>query len=462
MKLWLKISLICIAVLLLVVGACSTLLLFSARDRILSATIDSAENEIKNIKVSFIGMMQYYTKEDAEPIVKYSLAKYCFSRVNLNDASALIAGDDTLQSNIGFDPQDFLPQPPLSKLDEDSPNHYMGTVSGRNVLIEGIQVTDLSDKYVIYVAKDITDVYKNIGKLIVWFCLISATGILAGIGLIIFLVRWTTKPLKDLSRSAKKIAQGNYAGRAAVSTRDEIGELARDFNAMADAVQSNYEELKEVAQRQQLFIGGLTHEFKTPLTSVIGHAETLLYTSMPEETAQNSLLHIHEQCRWLERLTQKLLKLVALNEEIEIKEESVQDLLGAVKESTAETLQKRGVSLEIGNTAGTLPMDFDLMQSLLINLVDNASKASAAGQTVEIRAYERTVEVTDSGIGMPAEELSRIAEPFYRVDKSRSKKMGGAGLGLALVQKIADAHGAGIAIESEPGKGTTVRVIFPG
>ena len=124
-------------------------------------------------------------------------------------------------------------------------------------------------------------------------------------------------------------------------TDDEIGELAKDFNAMAGAVQTHFEEQKEIMQRQQLFIGAVTHEFKTPLTSVIGHAETLLYTHMPEDVAANSLSHIHEQCQWLERLTQKLLKLITMGEDIAPKEESVGALLAAVSESVSETLGRR-------------------------------------------------------------------------------------------------------------------------
>ena len=121
----------------------------------------------------------------------------------------------------------------------------------------------------------------------------------------------------------------------------------------------------------------------------------------------------------------------------------------------------RGVLLETECDAGALPMDFDLMLSLLVNLVDNASKASSPGQTVSLRARGRTIEVEDHGIGIPAEEVPRVLEPFYMVDKSRSKKMGGTGLGLALARRIAEAHGAEISIRSEQGGGTTVSVVFP-
>jgi signal transduction histidine kinase len=383
------------------------------KEKILSLTIENAQSEQTDLKNSFSQMVTLYGSDDLGPIEKQSLAKYCF-RYFSKDTAALISGDETIYSNISIDPQSLLPQ---SKL--DSQKYCLSKVNGMNILIVGSKV-DLMP-YAIYTVQDITDTYTSISQLIWQFGLISIVCILIGITLIIVLLRLATKPLTELSRSVKGIAQGEYAERVHVSTKDEVGELALDFNSMAGAVQAHVEALKEITQRQQLFIGGLTHEFKTPLTSVIGHAETLLYTQMPAEIVENSLLYIHNQCRWLERLTQKLLMLITLQQRIQLKEESVEALLDTVRNSVTETLTKRGVLLEIKTDIPTLPMDFDLMLSLCINLVDNASKASCAGQTVSLLAHGSMIEVIDHGLGIPDEELPRITEPFYRVDKSRSK-----------------------------------------
>lgn len=455
MKLWQKISLICTAVFVLIVGACSTLLLLNSRSSILSMTIQSTKKDLVNLETSFTGMVSYYGREDASPIVKRSLINYFFSQFASNTA-VLISNDEALYNNLVFDPQTLLPRDGLG---DDT--YYIGTIQGRHVLVVGSNTTLLSGSYTIYNVRDITDVYQNITRMIWRFGAISIAGILTGMLLIVFLVRYETRPLKDLGHTARDIAGGGYGERAAVHTRDEIGELARDFNAMAEAVQTHIEEQREIMERQQLFIGAVTHEFKTPLTSVIGHSETLLYTRMPADVVENSLSHIHEQCQWMERLTQKLLMLITMGEDIAAREESVEGLLAAVRESVSETLQKRGITLETVCEIDTLPMDFDLMQSLLVNLVDNASKASSPGQTVTVRAYDRTLEAVDQGIGIPADELPRIMEPFYMVDKSRSRKMGGSGLGLALAKRIAEAHGAHIVIESAPGQGTAIQVIFP-
>ncbi len=455
MKLWLKTAIICAGVLLLTVGACSTLLLLTSRDRILSISIESAKAEQRDLQESFRQMMTYYERNDLDETTKRSMIQYIF-RSFANETSVLISDNETIYSNLSFDPSALLPL-----TEQNAQKDYEGSVKGTNVLIVGDRINLLTDRYAIYTVRDLTDVYKGISKMIWQFGAISLCCIVAGTTLIVILLIFATRPLKKLGLSVKRIAQGEYSERAQAGTKDEVGELARDFNSMAGAVQAQVEALTELTQRQQIFIGGLTHEFKTPLTSVIGHAETLLYTKMPEESVINSLTHIHEQCRWLERLTQKLLKLITLQEDIQLKEESVQALLDAATESTAETLQKRGITLETECSAETLPMDTDLMLSLLVNLIDNASKASKPGQTIRIAAMDHTIEVQDQGMGIPEAEISRITEPFYMVDKSRSKKLGGAGLGLALVKQIAEAHGAQMMIQSTRGKGTRIRIIFP-
>ena len=258
----------------------------------------------------------------------------------------------------------------------------------------------------------------------------------------------------------KRISGGEYTQRAEVASHDEVGSLAADFNAMADAVETHIAELTETADRQQLFIGGVTHEFKTPLATMLIHSDTLLNANVNRRQMDVSLKHINNQCRWLERMTQKLLRLITLKEDIKLCETDVSELFDIVIESTAGTMQERHTTLKTECKTDILVMDADLMRSALINLVDNASKASSEGQVVVLRAYGSTIEVADSGEGIPESEISRITEPFYMSDPSRSKKKGGSGLGLALVAEIVRAHGATLSIKSEVGKGTVVKIIF--
>ena len=233
---------------------------------------------------------------------------------------------------------------------------------------------------------------------------------------------------------------------------------------MAEAVEARIAELTETAERQRLFIGGVTHEFKTPLTALLLHARMLRRANMTEEERDNSLAHIESQCAWLERLVQTLLKLITLEQAILVENVSVAALFEWVRQSTQQALADKGVALIMRCDADTLPMNADLMQSLLINLVDNAAKAydaDAQNKTVTLSCYGNVLEVKDFGRGIPKEAMERIFEPFYMVDKSRSKKAGGSGLGLALVKQIADAHGARLEVESTLGSGTAVRMVFP-
>lgn len=127
---------------------------------------------------------------------------------------------------------------------------------------------------------------------------------------------------------------------------------------------------------------------------------------------------------------------------------------------TAGAMEKYGTTLETSCQADTLPMDLDLLSSALVNLVENSAKASRPGQKIFLRATGSVLEVQDRGRGIAPKDLSRVTEPFYMGDPSRSKVHGGFGLGLALVKEIAAVHHARLEIESTLGQGTTVRLIF--
>ncbi len=459
MKLWLKISVACIITLLVIVVSCSTLLLLQTRKSMLELTVNHAKQKQSSLENSFTSMAEYYMADGIGEAAQYSMIMYCFSRF-ADETGVLIRGNETLISQAGIRPQEILPLGDEWAV-RDKQKMYSGQIQGGNILIIGSNTYIKSQTYAVYIVQDITPVYNEITSMMWWFALISFSGILIGTALIVFLVRRASKPLGRLGMTTKQIAEGDYSKRAQIHTHDEVGSLAQDFNHMADAVENHIAELTETAKRQRLFIGGVTHEFKTPLTTMLIHSDTLLNTKMSEKEKKISLTHIHEQCEWLERMTQKMLKLITLNEDIILRDESVNELFGAVYESIKETLEKRGTPLVIECKIDRLPMDFDLMRSLCINLVDNASKASALGQSVLLRAYDNVIEVKDSGTGIAKKDIARLTEPFYMADSSRSKTKGGSGLGLAIVRQIADAHNAQLVIKSVEGKGTTVKVIFP-
>lgn len=458
MKLWKKLSLLCSLVLVLAVGACTVLLITQARNKILDLTYQNAEQKQQALLRSFSNMLLYYHEGGDSKAASRSLMKYCFTQFADSEAVLTLDGE-TLFSSLSIDPRDYLTP------DDSSPKRYTGTVGGRQLLIVGSDARlpnaiarSHEGGCFIYIVQDITPIYDQIHSLIGRFVLLGAVCIGLGLLLIVLLVRRSLRPLQELQSAASHIAAGNYSERVKALSTDEVGALAQDFNVMAESVEQRIDELTETAERQRLFIGGVTHEFKTPLTALLLNADSLQNTYLDEEERSTALARIEHQTRWLERLVQKLLKLITLDQTPELQPVSVPELLDRVRESTADTLAARGVSLETDCRVEALELDADLMQDVLVNLVDNAGKASREGQTVTLSADETGFAVRDQGCGIPQEEIDRITEPFYMVDRSRSKKLGGVGLGLALVKKIVKAHGGGLEIESTVGDGTTVMV----
>lgn len=454
MKLWQKISLVCICVLIGIVTVCCTLLLIQSKNGVLNLTVKQAEEKQRTLETSFSQMFSYYGDKNDSPVTEYSLAVYCFSQF-ADNTSVFIMDGETVYSNINLLPETILP------VTGHEQQTYLGETDGRHILIVGSSTVANDKEAMIYVVEDVSSIYNDITRMAWRFIAICATGTLAGAVLIILLVRKATKPLHVLSETTKRISDGEYAQRADVASQDEVGSLAANFNAMADAVETHIAELTETAERQRLFIGGVTHEFKTPLATMLIHSDTLLNANVNRRQMDVSLKHINNQCRWLERMTQKLLRLITLKEDIKLCETDVSGLFDDVAQSVAGIMKERMTPLKIECETNTLMVDADLMRSALMNLVDNASKASEAGQAVILRAYSRTIEVCDSGRGIPKNEIARVTEPFYMADPSRNKKKGGSGLGLALVAEIVRAHGAALSIESEVGRGTVVKIDFP-
>lgn len=457
MKLHYKISLVCGAILAAVILLCTAVQLHTTSQNLLVMAAERACEKQLVLADSFREMVNYYGSEDDSPAVRRSLMSYCFKRF-ADGRGVLIADGEVLCGDVGFSPADYLP---LGY--REGQKHCAAIIGGKQYNIVGSSV-DLAQSAaplcLVFVAEDISDVYAQIASLRARFLCIGILGLVLGLILVVLLVRRALAPLGALRQTAADIAGGDYGGRADIHTRDEVGALAQSFNAMAEAVQGRIDELTETAERQRLFIGAVSHEFKTPLTGILLNADNLQNAYMAEDEEAEALSAIHSQAAWLEALVQKMLKLITVRQDISVDIFPASRLLERVRESTRGILAGRGINLEIEQTDFEISGDIDLLQSALVNLVDNAAKASADGGEIEISAQGGTITVTDHGHGIAPESLARITEPFYTPDKSRSRRLGGVGLGLALVREIADAHGAELEIESAPGAGTSVSMIF--
>lgn len=281
---------------------------------------------------------------------------------------------------------------------------------------------------------------------------------------IYLLLRYMTRPIDELNKMTTEIAGGAYNKRVALNRADEFGNLGNNFNLMADSVEKNMERLTKTAEDRQQFIDDLSHEMKTPITSILGYTEYLQNARSTEEDCEIAICHLHDAALRLKNLSGKLMELAYLRgEKIKLQSVNVPELLSALTDMTRPIFTDRQLTFNTQTTITEISGDETLLLSMLTNLVENAAKASKPCSTITVRAYKTdypVIEVSDTGQGMEQSEIHKITIPFYRVDKSRSRKFGGVGLGLSIVSQIVTLHGAQLEIDSIPGAGTTVRIHF--
>jgi two-component system phosphate regulon sensor histidine kinase PhoR len=229
--------------------------------------------------------------------------------------------------------------------------------------------------------------------------------------------------------------------------------------------------LKELEKVRKDFVANVSHELRTPLTTIKGYAETLLEGALKEEVASQFVQVIKRHSDRLEKIVEDLLILSKIeSKEFQLKMESlsVSDLIGDVLDILMELLNKKKISVSLGEIPPTLLVygDRQYLEQVLINILDNAIKYGHEGGTIMISATERNhreveISVKDNGIGIPKEDLLRVFERFYRVDKGRSHELGGTGLGLSIVKHIVQAHGGKVWAESQLEVGTTFYFTLP-
>ena len=219
-------------------------------------------------------------------------------------------------------------------------------------------------------------------------------------------------------------------------------------------------------QNRREFSANVSHELKTPLQSIIGSAELLENGLIKSEDIPRFVGHIRKEAARLVVLVEDIIRLSQLDEGAQMPTEEV-ELLSLAQEVVAEldtAAQSRDVSVAVTGENCSITGVRRLLSEILYNLCENAIKYNVPGGsvTVDIRArdHHATVTVSDTGIGIPAEHQARVFERFYRVDKSHSKQSGGTGLGLSIVKHAVQYHNAKLTLVSEPGKGTTITVIF--
>ena len=268
-------------------------------------------------------------------------------------------------------------------------------------------------------------------------------------------------PIRRLNRASRAFARGHYETRVQPMSRDEVGELTVSFNRMADSIRDKIRELEMLVVQREDFVASFAHEIKTPMTSIIGYADTLYQREMPTDQVQEAAGYILNEGLRLEALSFKLLELITLGrQEFVLESMNMVECLEDVRQTSIVAAEKRGISLFVTAEEGYARIEYDLFKTMILNLIDNAMKSGGtvvwvAGRRKDDRYY---IFIEDNGRGIPEEELKRITEAFYMIDKSRSRREHGAGLGLSLCEKVAEIHGTRLNFRSEVDKGTRVWV----
>lgn len=324
-------------------------------------------------------------------------------------------------------------------------------------------ITTESDALIFTAFKDISSIYEMRDGQYRTYAVVFAATVMVGALVSYLISRLITKPLEKLTGATKKLAEGELSYRCGIDTLDETGELSRSFDAMALRLEENVEQLRDAMRRQEEFMGSFAHEMKTPMTSIIGYADLLRSGSLGTEEQMEAANYIFSEGKRLESLSQKLLDIIVLkNTELDLRPASPARLIESTVQYLRPIYEKSGITMQCACADGECLLEPDLVRSLLVNLLDNAKKALDGGGRIVISSEMCDdgciIRVHDNGRGIPQDSLRHLTEAFYRVDKSRSRAQGGAGLGLALCSDIARLHNGSIEFESSAENGTCVIV----
>ncbi|NLY38666.1 MAG: cell wall metabolism sensor histidine kinase WalK [Firmicutes bacterium] len=306
--------------------------------------------------------------------------------------------------------------------------------------------------------QDISNILTDVRRFLLGATILAAAVVGGGS---VILARRFTEPIELLTTAARHMAEGKLGEQIKVSSRDEIGHLAEQFNVMSARLNYYTGSLKN-------FVTNVSHELRTPLTSLSLLIKSLKEYQMEPEQQQEFYEDLDREVERLIALVNDLLELTKL-EETGVQHEPValDQLIGDIVKQVSPRFARQGVQLISELPAEPVEISGSPLQlrQVLHNLLDNALKYTPSGGWVRVSAWLEAdgvgVSIEDTGCGIPQEDQPYIFERFYRVDRARSREMGGTGLGLAIVKETVTAHGGKVWVESEEGKGSTFYLLFP-
>lgn len=362
-------------------------------------------------------------------------------------------------ASVGFDADDSL----LAKAGGDARAYQVIHTQDRYYIHTGIAVNALDRTLYLETLRDVSGVFKERAMGFSVYRRMTVVMLVLGTVIMHLISSWLTRPIRLLTRGTRRMAEGDYDYRAKKVSDDELGQLTSDFNKMAEALEENVGKLEEEIRDREDFVAAFAHELKTPLTSIIGYADMLRSRKLDAEKEFMSVNYIYTEGKRLEAMSLRLLDLIVTKRgEITLAKVPVKKLFLFLYDMYAANSK---MEIHFSYDEGTVRAEADLIKSVLMNLLDNACKASEPGSLIEVEGdrfeKEYRFSVRDYGVGIPAAEQSKITKAFYMVDKSRSRSKNGAGLGLALCAEILSLHESRLVIDSKPGKGTTMSFCLP-
>jgi two-component system OmpR family sensor kinase len=318
-------------------------------------------------------------------------------------------------------------------------------------------------------ALPLDDVQRTISRLIL-VEVIGSLAILAALGLVgWWVVHLGIRPVKQMTTTATRIADGDLDVRVPESAPGtESGELAVALNTMLGNLTEALDERAASEARLRRFVADASHELRTPVTTIRGYAELYRHGGLTDPASLDDAMRRTEQeAARIGRLVEDMLSLAKLDEQrpLTVKPVDLTALAGDAAADARAASPGRPIAVQVGTTPIVVDGDEDRLRQVVANVVGNALVHTDPEVPVTIRVERddatATISVDDRGQGMTAEVAERVTERFFRADPSRSRHRGGTGLGLSIVDATVSAHGGAVTIDSEPGRGTTVRLTMP-
>lgn len=328
-----------------------------------------------------------------------------------------------------------------------------------------------SGSYIVYI-KDNKSAVRELSSVL--FGIIAEAllvGLIISVLLSLLLAKAMVTPIVSLTKAAERVAAGDFSSKPVSDAQDEIGVLTRTFGSMASQLEKTLDDLKKSEAMRREFVANVSHELRTPITSIRSYAETLYdSTDMPEDMEKEFLGVIVKESDRMTKIVQDLLMLSKFDAgSIEFTferfsfEQSVRDVYNAMLLEAQK--HNHSFKVEFRTPIPCIVGDRARIEQVMINMVSNAIKYTRDGGRIEITAGQKEdmvwVSVRDNGIGIPQNDVDKVFDRFYRVDKARSRESGGTGLGLSIAKEIVSRHNGRIELTSKPGKGTIITMSLP-